>query len=58
MMDVPFAYSSNGLGFQEYDFLTGKERTLPMDEFPTKEELIREVSRRESMTVKDSLKRR
>ena len=39
MMDVPFAYSSNGLGFQEYDFLTGKERSLSMDEFPTKEEL-------------------
>ena len=41
MMDVPFAYSSNGLGFQEYDFLTGKERPLTMDEFPTKEELYR-----------------
>ena len=39
MMDVPFAYSSNGQGFQEYDFLTGKERTLGMDDFPTKEEL-------------------
>ena len=39
MMDVPFAYSSNGLGFHEYDFLTGKERALGMDEFPTKEEL-------------------
>jgi type I restriction enzyme R subunit len=39
MMDVPFAYSSNGMGFQEYDFLTGKERALGMDEFPTKEEL-------------------
>lgn len=39
MMDVSFAYSSNGLGFEEYDFLTGKERTLSMDEFPTKEEL-------------------
>lgn len=39
MMDVPFAYSSNGLGFQEYDFLTGKERSLSMDDFPTKEEL-------------------
>ena len=25
MMDVPFAYSSNGLGFQEYDFLTGQD---------------------------------
>lgn len=39
MMDVPFAFSSNGLGFQEYDFLTGKERSFTMDEFPTKEEL-------------------
>ena len=39
MMDVPFAYSSNGQGFQEYDFLTGKERSLKMEEFPTKEEL-------------------
>ena len=39
MMDVPFAFSSNGFGFQEYDFLTGKERTLTMEEFPTKDEL-------------------
>ena len=39
MMDIPFAFSSNGFGFQEYDFLTGKERTISMDEFPTKEEL-------------------
>lgn len=39
MMDVPFAYSSNGFGFQEYDFLTGRERALQMDEFPTKDEL-------------------
>ena len=41
MMNIPFAYSSNGQGFQEYDFLTGKERTLAMDEFPTKEELYK-----------------
>jgi len=39
MMDVPFAYSSNGFGFQEYDFLTGRERSLQMDEFPTQDEL-------------------
>ena len=39
MMDIPFAFSSNGFGFQEYDFLTGKERFFPMNEFPTKEEL-------------------
>lgn len=40
MLDVKFAYSSNGEGFAEHDFLTGKERTFAMDEFPTKEELI------------------
>ena len=39
MMDVPFAFSSNGQGFQEYDFLTGRERTLALDEFPTMAEL-------------------
>ena len=41
MMDLPFAYSSNGDGFVEHDFLTGKERKLGMDEFPTQEELIK-----------------
>lgn len=40
MLDLPFAYSSNGDGFEEHDFLTGAERTLSMDEFPTVEELI------------------
>ena len=40
MMDVPFAYSSNGDGFEEFDFLTGKERTLGLDEFPTEAELV------------------
>ena len=40
MLDVPFAYSSNGDGFEEYDFLTGIERVLSLDEFPTVEELI------------------
>ena len=40
MLDVKFAYSSNGEGFAEYDSLTGKERIFSMEEFPTKEELI------------------
>ncbi len=39
MMDVPFAYSSNGEGFAEHDFLTGNERMLSMEDFPTQEEL-------------------
>lgn len=47
MLDVPFAYSSNGDGFAEHDFLTGKERELDLDAFPTRQELI-ERFRRES----------
>lgn len=38
-LDVPFIYSSNGDGFIEHDRLTGKERSLSLDEFPTREEL-------------------
>ena len=40
MLDLPFAYSSNGDGFAERDFLTGKERQFGLDEFPTEEELV------------------
>ena len=40
MLDLPFAYSSNGDGFCEHDFLTGAEREIGMDEFPTVDELI------------------
>ena len=39
MLDIPFAYSSNGDAFQEHDLLTGLERTLPLDAFPTADEL-------------------
>ncbi len=39
MMDIPFAYSSNGDAFHEHDFLTGMEREFPLDDFPTPEEL-------------------
>ena len=40
MMDVPFAYSSNGDGFREHDFLTGQERDIALDSFPSPDELI------------------
>ncbi len=40
MLDLPFAFSSNGDGFAEHDFLTGKERQFSLDEFPTEAELI------------------
>lgn len=40
MMDLPFAYSSNGDAFYEHDLLTGKEREIPLSDFPTPDELI------------------
>ncbi len=40
MLDLPFAYSSNGDGFMEHDFLTGQEREFGLDQFPTENELI------------------
>ncbi|MBQ9882441.1 MAG: DEAD/DEAH box helicase family protein [Synergistes sp.] len=39
MLDLPFAYSSNGDGFFEHDFLTGMERELGLNDFPTEAEL-------------------
>ncbi len=40
MLDIPFAYSSNGDAFFEHDFLTGTERLIPLDKFPTYNELL------------------
>ena len=40
MLDVPFAYSSNGDAFYEHDFLTGLERQISLDEFPSPDELM------------------
>ena len=39
MLDVPFAYSSNGDAFREHDFLMGTERDIVMEDFPTPDEL-------------------
>lgn len=39
ILDVQFAYSSNGDGFIEHDMKTGKERELSLDEFPSPKEL-------------------
>ena len=38
-LDIPFAYSSNGTGFYEHDMITGIEKEISMEEFPTPEEL-------------------
>ena len=58
-LDVPFAYSSNGDGFVEHDFLTGEERSFSLDEFPTEQELIdrykREINGGTGLTQKQEI---
>ena len=50
MLDLPFAFSSNGDGFAEHDFLTGAERQFGMDEFPTEAELSDRYKRESGLT--------
>ena len=50
MLDIKFAYSSNGDGFAEFDFLTGIERQLGLDEFPTPDELLARYKREAGIT--------
>lgn len=52
MLDVPFAYSSNGDGFVEHDFLTGQEREFGLDEFPTEQELVARYKQESNLTPK------
>lgn len=51
MLDLPFAYSSNGDGFAEHDFLTGKERILQLNEFPSQAELIARYKQEASIST-------
>ena len=39
ILDLKFAYSSNGDAFFEHDFITGKETEIKLENFPTEEEL-------------------
>jgi type I restriction enzyme, R subunit len=39
ILDVPYAYSSNGDGFIEHDMISGNERPLSLGEFPSPEDL-------------------
>lgn len=50
MLDLPFAFSSNGDGFAEHDFLTGAEREFGMDEFPTETELLARLNQEAGIT--------
>ncbi|MDO4214641.1 MAG: DEAD/DEAH box helicase family protein [Bacteroidales bacterium] len=39
ILDLKFAYSSNGDAFLEHDFITGKETEIKLEDFPTEAEL-------------------
>lgn len=39
ILNIPFAYSSNGNGFIEHDFFTGLEKELEMSQFPSEKDL-------------------
>jgi len=38
-LDIPFAYSSNGDGFYEHNMITGEEKEIGINEFPTPKKL-------------------
>lgn len=38
-LDIPFAYSSNGDSFYEHDMITGEEKEIKLEEFPTPNQL-------------------
>lgn len=47
---VAFAYSTNGKGFVEHDFLTGRERELGMADFPSEKELAERYQKEANLT--------
>ncbi len=53
-LDIPFAYSSNGSGFYEHDRITGKEREIKLDEFPTPEELWNRYKAEKNLTEEET----
>ena len=56
ILDIPFAYSSNGDAFLEHDMKNGTERELALEDFPTPEELwARYTSERQITPEKERL---
>ena len=53
ILDLKFAYSSNGDAFLEHDFITGKETELKLDEFPTEENLYKRYLDSKNYTPKE-----
>lgn len=49
-LNIPFAFSTNGKGFIEYDLITLSTRELKMEEFPTKQELWKRYIEEKNLT--------
>lgn len=52
-LDVPFAYASNGYGFYEHDMLTGEERQITMEEFPSPDTLWKRYLEEKQITPEE-----
>lgn len=50
ILDLKFAYASNGDAFVEHDFITGGEKTIPLDKFPTPKELTDRLDASKNLT--------
>ena len=56
ILNVPFAYSSNGNGFIEHDFFTGSEIELEMSQFPSEKDLwLRYITAKGLNTVQENI---
>ena len=49
-LDIPFAYSSNGTSFYEHDMITGEEKEISMNDFPTPEQLWERYIKEKDLT--------
>mgnify|MGYP004527574633 FL=1 len=50
ILDVKFAYSSNGDAFLEHDFITGKEKEIALDAFPSHDALRERLNNSKPLT--------
>jgi len=51
ILDIPFAYSSNGDAFVEHDLINGTERDVALADFPTPEELWERYTRSKNFST-------
>lgn len=57
ILDLPFAFSSAGDKFVEFDFTTGKQREFSMDDFPSPDALWKRWCDARNVKDEDSLKK-